>query len=633
MGLLNVVLLVSGSTGLTVAAAAEKPKVAALDLLQRAAGLYGGTQEFEAQVYRRIQKIRVLRDGSQADDFRVDAATYRIINLRTRQPFNLYVEMEQFGANDDAAADTVLHLGFVVAKAGRDTGRFAYVDEAATPSPPLPDDQLLTRLRNCLDITDSLLIETALFSPRTVVTRPTMGVVNPAVAGEEVFDDQPVYKVVGKTAGGASVALWIAKDSGLILRSFSDSAIDGSTRRLVESIYKQSLRPKLTTDSFVFKVPEQPDNLNASAMGFASAKEIDDFIALHLDQPAAPRVPALTPAQQQVQQSQQIQQAGQASMVIIEGDHESVSGFITRIHDVPCAVTNLRELVTNEKIRVRTPQGEVLPVQGFIGAVAGDILLLRLSNPSPSLATLPLAKDVSAAVKSGDKVIVISARPGGSGEVIPGTVRTIGRDRLELDDVYYLPNHTGGPIIRVSSGEVIGVAAVALNGTLQMPAAAFVFNSGSVYQEALPVWTGCPLDALTKWEAIDPALWRAQLQLLRDFHATSMSLLALVQNDFATARKNPTLNKLLDQYLSHIRLAGISEAGKRDQARTLISFVRAYSDDGVRSFLKEPHYEYFKTNGYWETNLDRQVKFRSQILQLLKDDAGVERAFVEAFGN
>ncbi len=613
----------------------DQPSPTAGEILQRTTTVYSNAQQYQALVYRRKMRIRVLRDGASSDDYRIDSTSYRIINLKIREPFNIYADLMQFGANDDAVTESESHPGFVMTKAGRDMGRFAYADAPNEAPPPIPDDQFMSRLRNGLEVSGKTLVESALFT-RLVNTDKGLGLVNPELIGGEILDDLPVYKIDAKTSDGTYITVWIDKASGLIVRTLAGSGTGVDTRDVVECIYKQTLTPKLTADDFSFKIPDRPDDINASVMGFSELTRLNSFIATHSApplQPGSPSTPSI-PSSPSVAQAvrtppakplssadayQASQKLGQASAVVISGNHDSLTGFTVRNHDVLCVVTNLQALLNNDQITVRNLQGQVLPVQGYFGAAGRDILLIRLSNPATDLPALAIMKDTLKTVKTGERVMMIGNRPSGGPQTEVATIRTMGPSQIEVDAAYYRPGGNGGPIISAQTGEVLGVTSYSDSKSILVPDMAFASDSGVSAESTQPVWVGYQLETVSKWESIDPAQWRTQMQTIKDFRETSMILLALIKCDFKTAKKLPRVSQILERYQNHISLAGISESGKKDEARTCITFLASLANQDVKDLSRETFYDYFRTNQHWDYNINAQIKLREQIIQSMSN--------------
>jgi hypothetical protein len=102
-----------------------------------------------------------------------------------------------------------------------------------------------------------------------------------------------------------------------------------------------------------------------------------------------------------------------SDIVLIQGDKGVATGFLARVHDIDCVVTNLHVLVNNGKITVKDLTGAVLELHGVIGAVGADIALLRLAQPLGRPLSRVAAANVLQAAKLGDKVVVVGNQLGG----------------------------------------------------------------------------------------------------------------------------------------------------------------------------------------------------------------------------
>ena len=95
-------------------------------------------------------------------------------------------------------------------------------------------------------------------------------------------------------------------------------------------------------------------------------------------------------------------------LVLIEGEKEVAMGFVAKIHDTDCIVTNLHVLCANPKFVVRNLAGGEVAVRGMIGAIGADVGLLRIVNSTGLPVNLVLADKVMEAAKIGDPVVIMA---------------------------------------------------------------------------------------------------------------------------------------------------------------------------------------------------------------------------------
>jgi hypothetical protein len=329
---------------------------------------------------------------------------------------------------------------------------------------------------------------------------------------------------------------------------------------------------------------------------------------------------------------QQLTPEQMAGIVLIEGDKGVATGFIARVHDTECVVTNLHVLGDNQKLTIKNLQGDVVAVQGIIGAVGADIALLRLAKPTGEPPSLVTADDVLQAAQIGDKVVVVGNRLGGGvATQTAGQVKGIGPARVEVDAAFQ-PGNSGSPIFDLGSRKVVGVATYAETIALDAlgnPVSSSAKNETGLRRETR--WFGYRLDSVAKWETIEWTKWRAQIQQITEFREVSLDLLALVQGQFSTTKtKNPRLRTILARF--EPRAGWVDAAGKpnfssvpAEQVRSMVRAVRGYAEEGAGNFADDQYYDYFRTSLYWGTSVPVLVKFRSQLVQALKDiDANLE---------
>ncbi len=357
---------------------------------------------------------------------------------------------------------------------------------------------------------------------------------------------------------------------------------------------------------------------------------VDDIIAglEASNKAAAARSPTGAPAARApaAAEPQVLHEEQMDGIVLIEGDKGVATGFIARIHDTVCVVTNLHVLVSNEKVTIKKLDGKMVVVQGVIGAVGADIALLRIADQSGTVSALDMADDVLQSAKIGDKVVVVGNMLGGGvATQISGTIMGVGPDRIEVNAAFQ-PGNSGSPIYDVASKQVVGVCTfvqtmtVDINGT---PATAATKNDPGMQSKTR--WFGYRLDSVTKWETLDWTKWRGQIQQVSDFYDTSLALLALYRGDLVEAGKNSRLRALIERFTSRLSPSELKaipanpSESATSQVRDLLRSARAYSEEGLKDFTEADYYDYFRTNVYFRTSVPQQAKFRAQLVQAFKD--------------
>jgi S1-C subfamily serine protease len=188
------------------------------------------------------------------------------------------------------------------------------------------------------------------------------------------------------------------------------------------------------------------------------------------------------------------------AVVLIKGDNAEGTGFLVNTHDGPVVVTNIHVISNNPNLKITTNTGGQLVILSYKGADDRDLAMIAITPGDYKY--LDLAPDISS-VQPGDEVIT----PGNSrgGDVMlntDGKVLGLGPDRVEFDNPIYHGN-SGGPVIHVKSGKVIGVVteAIKVDVTDELDKASFA-NRNSAIGSSMRYF-GMRLDTVSNWLAID----------------------------------------------------------------------------------------------------------------------------------
>jgi hypothetical protein len=318
-------------------------------------------------------------------------------------------------------------------------------------------------------------------------------------------------------------------------------------------------------------------------------------------------------------------------IVLIEGDKGAASGFLAKIRNVEVVVTNLHVVGDNEKLVVKTLGGTTIAWSGIIGAVGSDIALLRVTKPTGVEPVLRLAENVARDAKIGDTVVVVGNRLGGGvATQTIGRIQGVGPERVEVD-ARFQPGNSGSPIFDTVLQRVVGVAtyvATARPGGMGVEDSELPFG-GSLSLRREERWFGYRLDNVARWETVDWARWRTQMRSVREYRDTSLALLALVMGELTEGRENARLRPLIERYQTG-RAAAEARNNAFDAAarvRDLMQAAGTYAQEGLRTLDTPDLYDFFRTSGYWETNVVAQVKFREALVKALKEIEGDARLF------
>jgi hypothetical protein len=276
-------------------------------------------------------------------------------------------------------------------------------------------------------------------------------------------------------------------------------------------------------------------------------------------------------------------------------------------------VTNQHVLAENDKITVKTLAGQELETTGLIGAVGADLMLLRLAKPSARPPILAQAANVLETAKIGDYLVVIGNHPDGVATQTGGYVTGFSPDRVELQAAFQLGN-SGSPVFDLVSQQVVGVATIRDNVVLDADG-----FPPRIPDPALRRWFATRLDAVTKWEFIDPTKWRAQVRQVTEHHEISLALLAMYRGSLAEARKDLHLRAVIDRFESRLTPSELAAIGvsmySMEQTREMVREALAYARDGADEFTSAEFYDYFHSSAAWTMNVADQVKFRAQLIK------------------
>jgi S1-C subfamily serine protease len=215
--------------------------------------------------------------------------------------------------------------------------------------------------------------------------------------------------------------------------------------------------------------------------------------------------------------------ADQASaVVLIKGDNAEGTGFLVKTPDGPVVMTNLHVISNNPNLQITTNTGVPVTILSYKGATDRD--MARISIKDGTFKYLTLATDISSTVQPGDEVIT----PGNSegGEVMlntDGKVLGIGPDRVEIDNPIYHGN-SGGPILHVKSGQVIGIVTEAMKVDLTdaLDKASFASRSSAISSSMR--YFGLRLDTVPGWETYDLNRFENETAFLDQFDKRSRCL-------------------------------------------------------------------------------------------------------------
>ena len=238
------------------------------------------------------------------------------------------------------------------------------------------------------------------------------------------------------------------------------------------------------------------------------------------DTPAAPT--AVTPAADSSKPASKLTQEQADAVVLVKGDNAEGTGFLIKTPQGPVVVTNQHVIFNNPNLTISTNNGVPVTIVSYQGATDRDLVKILLKDGAFSYLTP--AAEVSSTAQAGDEVLT----PGNSegGEVMlntDGKVIALGPDRVEFDNPIYHGN-SGGPVIQVKTGNVIGVVteAMKVENSDEVDKTSYANRNSAIHGTMR--YFGLRLDTASSWEPYDWTQFQMQSKFLDDFNARSCAL-------------------------------------------------------------------------------------------------------------
>lgn len=589
--------------------------------------------------------------------YSTQAPQYRSLDLRVNRPYGYYLGLQTFSANpggmsgmpgspvmpgDPRAASRWAVLARTDNRLPKQGlwigGRFTVQDMPAEQFNAMANSRLGARADR------DLVLRHFQTLPKPATGNIPLDLLEPEIIGRETGSN-PSVRIVAKTVDGYPVTLWVDSKTNLILRSVTqrparspaqpgiDTGMPGRPSQVIveENFYReQRVNEPMTDRDFTIT---QPDGASRTTeqMGFCGVDELvkladiaplkpsesGDVAATDTSQPEAPAetAPPASAAPAPSAGSQALSQTQMEGIVLIEGSDSTASGFMTKIRDVDFIVTNLHVLGGGKNLKFKTLRGDEVPALGYFGAVGSDIAIIRIGQGKGDLT---LAKDVLATSKIGDKVVVVGNRLGGGvATQTSGSVLGVGPNRIEVN-ANFEPGNSGSPIVNLTTGEVVGVATYSETRQVDVESAATNGAAGAGSGTYEKRWFGYRLDSVTKWESIDLATWKAQVERIEKFRELSLALHDLIRFNFKQSRANTRLNPIIDQFQARYQAAVTNQVAAAIEVKDFFRVIRTIADDGVRDLENGQYYDYFRSCLYWESSIPSQLEYRKALIGVLK---------------
>ena len=191
-----------------------------------------------------------------------------------------------------------------------------------------------------------------------------------------------------------------------------------------------------------------------------------------------------------------------SSVFIIKTDKSSGTGFACVYRDQEFIATNLHVVEGNSKIEVKSISGKVIEFSGkLIAADDADICMLSIKGKFADKGITPLKfmDKVAENSKVGDEIICLGNSLGnGVVTTAKGEIKAYGHPRIEIT-APVVKGNSGGPIIHVPSGTVVGLVTEAVINKLNFDELGVAASKAE--DTAVPEisYFGHRIDSVSKW--------------------------------------------------------------------------------------------------------------------------------------
>lgn len=191
-----------------------------------------------------------------------------------------------------------------------------------------------------------------------------------------------------------------------------------------------------------------------------------------------------------------------SSVLIIKTDKSSGTGFACVYRDQEFIATNLHVLEGFSKIEVKSISGKVIEFSGkLIAADDADICMLSIKGKFADKGITPLKfmDKVAENSKVGDEIICLGNSLGnGVVTSAKGEIKAYGHPRIEIT-APVVKGNSGGPIIHVPSGDVVGLVTEAVINKLDFDELGVAASKAE--DTAVPEisYFGHRIDSVSKW--------------------------------------------------------------------------------------------------------------------------------------
>lgn len=582
---------------------------------------------------RRITGILIRKEGQEIGASRYDIATqsYRHVDVTTRPPDDWVVKLDHGAISEQSFGGNGSQCQVLIKRGGN--SRFGTFNSDGLKLnwndwPPEVStrtlQQMVTDSSPNISIPNDIVYQYLPLQARGLGNRG-WGLQTPAIKRVETSPDgTKVYCIWAKRGNGQAVLIWIDGSSFRVTRvirfpeasipygnlenGFVTTALDYS-----ETVYTYETAPFPSDDELAgFRKPPIDFTLPEIRTRFLNVEDVND---LSSDQCKLPPFDPNRPPEPNDNKLWSVDL--KRSLVVIETDQGTASGFIARFKGIDFVVTNLHLIGPGKKITLKTMTGTALPYTAIYGAIGRDIALLRIPTNGGALR---LATDVTKATKKGQSVVSVGNQEGlgiAYENQNSGKVFHLWADRIEVDGVRYEDTRSSGrPIISKASGEVLGVAAyttsetVDINEWIQSNQTVRLFGSQ-------PVWLGFRLDGDIQWQPIELARWQNQRKQIDALRNLSDALVSVLKGRFQDVKEQPRLLTIVEGFRTKTARLDQKSPAYADEMKTFVKNLRTLAEENARQLESADLYDYYRSCLHWDENASDQLEYRAAIIRVL----------------
>ncbi len=297
------------------------------------------------------------------------------------------------------------------------------------------------------------------------------------------------------------------------------------------------------------------------------------------------------------------------SVVLIKGDEGAGTGFLVKMADGPCIVTNLHVLFANPNVKITTQGGDEIPMAGLKGASDRDLAVIPIADKGYKYLTL--CANVSQESQVGDDLLT----PGnseGADVILPtrGQLKAVGTQKVEFSNPIYHGN-SGGPVFDSKIGKVIGVVTQATKVNTGNDLDKASFNSQNSAITGKFRYFGFRIDSVPKWDVYDWNQFLAESQKIDAFHDRTRALHSYLSGKNGSGGSDNTYFNQDDQvrqahleFRSKLQHGGGSDASRTRAVGDLLVALKNLADAQVDDLQRGQFY------GYNQSRAQDELEYR-----------------------